>query len=129
MVVTRKRAQRLGLAAIGGIIALQAFNSFACYDHDVAAFLMAVGVFLAIPLATALVSLLSANPLRAVGACLLFAPWLALAFHTDCIRPYTGGGASMIYVAVLFWGTPSAILGALVTGPVMRLFNISICSR
>jgi len=31
----------------------------------------------------ALAMLLTANPLRAVGACLLFAPWLVLAYYTD----------------------------------------------
>ena len=32
------------------------------------------------------------GPLRAVGACLLFAPWLVFAYYTDCVRPYQGGG-------------------------------------
>lgn len=129
MAVSRKRALFLGLAAIAEIIALHAFNSFACYDNDLPSFLTTLGIFLVIPLLPAPLSLLSANPLRAVGACLLFAPWLLLAYYTDCVRPYSGGGASMIYIAVLLWGTPSAILGALLTGPVMRAFNVSIGGR
>ena len=60
---------------------------------------------------------------------LLFAPWLVFAYYTDCVRPYQGGGASMIYVAVLLWGTPCAIVGALLTGPVMRLFGVSVAPR
>ena len=70
-------------------------------------------VFLLLPLAPALVSLVTSNPLRAVGACALLAPWLVFAYYTDCVRPYSGGGASMVYVAVLLWGTPSAILAHL----------------
>lgn len=129
MTVGYPRARALGVAAIAAVIALQAFNSFVCYGNDFATFLMGLGVFLGIPLLAAVVSLFTANPLRAVGACVLFAPWLVFAYYTDCVRPYEGGGASMIYVAVLFWGTPCAILGALVTGPMMRLFGISIESR
>jgi len=54
---------------------------------------------------------------------------LFLAYYTDCVRPYSGGGASMIYIAVLFWGTPSSLVGALVTGPVMRVLGISVGER
>ncbi|MDR7070838.1 hypothetical protein J2X02_003709 [Pseudoxanthomonas japonensis] len=35
----------------------------------------------------------------------------------------------MIYVAVLLWGTPCAVVGALLTGPVMRLFGLTVASR
>ena len=117
------------MAAILGVVALQAFNSVACYGHGPLQFLTVLGIFLFIPLLPAIVSLATANPLRAVGACVLFAPWLVLAYVTDCVRPYTGGGASMVYVAVLLWGTPCAILGALVTGPVMRALGISVDRR
>ncbi len=110
-------------------MALQAFNSFACYGHDLLTFFAAIGIFLVVPLLPAALSLPSANPLRAVGACLLFAPWLIFAYYTDCVRPYNGGGASMIYVAVLLWGTPSAILGALLTGPVLRALGVSVVGR
>ena len=82
--------------------------------------------FVAIPLVPALLALPSANPVRAVGACLLFAPWLAYAYYIDCIRPYTGGGASMVYVLVVMGGLPSSIIGALATGPVMRLLGIEV---
>ncbi|NLC60297.1 MAG: Na+:solute symporter [Gammaproteobacteria bacterium] len=125
MRITRQRALGLGWAAIGGIIALQAFNSFACYGHGAGLFLLGLG-FVAIPLVPALLALPSANPVRAVGACLLFAPWLAYAYYIDCIRPYAGGGASMVYVLVVMGGLPSSIIGALATGPVMRLLGIEV---
>jgi hypothetical protein len=67
--------------------------------------------------------------LRAVGACVLFAPWLMLAYYTDCVQPYTGGGASMIYVAVLIWGTVTSLLGALITHFVTRRAGIEITDR
>ncbi|AXK72183.1 Na+:solute symporter [Lysobacter sp. TY2-98] len=129
MQLGRRSAVLAGVAAIGGVTALQAFNSFTCYDATLGQFLSGWAFFVLIPLIPAFVSLMTANPLRAVGACALFAPWLAFAYYTDCVRPYTGGGASMIYVGVLLWGTPSAILGALVTGPVLRLFRISVVAR
>jgi hypothetical protein len=129
MTISRKHALLGGVAAILAVILLQAFNSVGCYDHTLLAFVQVVGMFLLVPLLPAFISLLTANPLRAVGACLLFAPWLVLAYYTDCVRPYRGGGASMIYVAVLLWGTPCAIVGALLTGPVMRLFGLSVSPR
>lgn len=129
MVMARKHALIGGIAAIALVIALQAFNSVGCYDHTLPTFLLVLGTFLLVPLLPALISLFTANPLRAVGACLLFAPWLAFAYYTDCVRPYQGGGASMIYIAVLLWGTPCAIVGALLTGPVTRLLGVSVAPR
>ena len=129
MVIPRKQALIGGSAAIVAVILLQAFNSFGCYDHTLVTFLQALAMFVLLPLLPAFISLLTANPLRAVGACLLFAPWLVFAYYTDCVRPYQGGGASMVYVAVLMWGTPCAVIGALLTGPVMRLFGLSVAPR
>lgn len=126
MLIDRTRATTSGIAAILGIVALQAFNSAACYRHGVGEFLAALGTFLLVPLLLPLIALATANPLRAVGGCLLLAPWLVFAYYTDCVRPYAGGGASLVYVAVLLWGTPSAILGVLVTGPVLRMLGISV---
>jgi hypothetical protein len=129
MLISRRQALTTGMTAIALVIALQAFNSVGCYRHTLQTFVQVVGMFVLVPLLPALVSLLTANPLRAVGACLLFAPWLVLAYYTDCVRPYQGGGASMIYVAVLMWGTPCAIIGALLTGPAMRLLGVSVAPR
>lgn len=129
MVIPRKQAVVAGVIAIACILALQAFNSIGCYEHTLVTFVQVLGMFLLVPLLPALMSLFTANPLRAVGACLLFAPWLVFAYYTDCVRPYQGGGASMIYVAVLLWGTPCAVVGALLTGPVMRLFGLTVASR
>jgi hypothetical protein len=129
MVIQRRKAILSGIIAIAGVIGIQAFNSFACYGHDFWSFLGALGIFLSLPLLPAVISLMTANPLRAIGACLLFAPWLFFAYYTDCVRPYTGGGASMIYIAVILGGTPSSIIGALVTGPILRAFGISVGGR
>lgn len=127
--LTRKQAVRYGIAAIAGVCAVQAFNSIVCYHMTLGQFIGASAIFVFIPLVPAFVSLLTANPLRAVGASLFFVPWLGLAYYTDCIRPYAGGGASMIYVAVLLWGTPSAIVGALVSGLVLRLAGVRVGGR
>lgn len=129
MVISRRRASAVGVAAIVAAVAIQAFNSFACYHMTFPAFIAASAIFVLIPLIPACASLFTANPLRAVGSCLLFSPWLLLAYYTDCVRPYAGGGASMIYVAVLLWGTPCAIIGALVSGPIMRVFGLKVDAR
>jgi hypothetical protein len=128
MVISRSRAIFLGVSAIFCVIAVQAFSSFTCYGHDFLTFL-GVLTFVAGPLIPAGISLTTANPLRAIGACLLFVPWLFFAYYTDCVLPYSGGGASMIYVVVLLWGTPSAVIGALVSGPITHTLGISVGGR
>ncbi|MDR6842404.1 hypothetical protein J2W94_002698 [Pseudoxanthomonas sacheonensis] len=35
----------------------------------------------------------------------------------------------MIYVAILLWGTPCAVVGALLTGPLLRLVGIKVGGR
>lgn len=126
MNITRSRARKLGTFAIAGIVALQAFNSFTCYDHDLGSFLFVLAFFVAIPLIPAFVALLSRNPLGAVVACGLFGPWLVLAYYTDCVRPYAGGGASMVYVAVFLWGTCSSLVGALLGGFLLRKLGLQV---
>lgn len=126
MNIRRSKARWLGAAAVAGVIALQAFNSFACYGHDLSAFFSASAIFVGIPLVPAVVCLLLRNPLGALVACALFAPWLGLAYYTDCVRPYTGGGASMVYVAVLLWGTCSSLAGALFGGFLLRKMGLEV---
>lgn len=115
MTLSRSRARYLGIAAIAGILLLQAWIGFGCYGQDFAMFITGIAWFLAIPLLPAVLSLLRMNPLGAVGACLLIAPWMLFAYYIDCVKPYAGGGASLAYVTVLLFGTPCAILGALLT--------------
>jgi len=126
LIVTRRYARRLGVAAIGAVLLLQALNSAFCYGHSIGEFLRASAFFIAIPLLPAIVSLLLKNPLRAVTACALFAPWLLFAAYTDCVRPYAGGGASMVYVAVLMYGTVTSLVGALIGGVVTRWMRIEV---
>jgi len=129
MNLTRAKARLVGCAAVGGILLLQAVNSFRCYDQDFTTYLKAVMIFLGAPLLPALLSIGLLNPLRAVGACALIAPWLVLAYYIDCVRPYSGGGASMIYIAVLLYGTPSSIVGALIAPWLMRWVGIQVVER
>lgn len=129
MNISRRKARLIGVASIGGVLLLQSFNSFACYDHAFAEFLSSTAWFVGIPLLPALVSLALPNPLRAVGACLLFAPWLLLAYYTDCVAPYSGGGASMIYVAVLLFGTVTSLIGALMAGVLAKGLGIEVTDR
>lgn len=127
--LTPRQARCVGWAAIAVVLLLQAFNSFGCYQQDFATFAKSTAFFLGIPLLPAFIALATRNPLRAVGACALFAPWLLLAYYTDCVKPYEGGGASMVYVAVLLWGTPSAWVGFLFTPFVMRRLGIEVVQR
>jgi hypothetical protein len=129
MVLSRTSAIWAGLGAIVAVVALQEFNSTSCYHLDLSQSVQSLLFFVGPVLAIAVFTLFTRNPLRAVGACSCFAPWLVLAYYTDCVRPYSGGGASMIYVAVLFWGVPSAALGALVTGPLLSRIGVTVADR
>jgi hypothetical protein len=125
MKLSRARAVLVGAASIGIVAAIQVFNSVACYKQDLEGALAGLA-FIAIPMLPAVISMALPNPLRAVGASAFFAPWLILAYVTDCVLPYSGGGASMIYVAVVLGGTPCAILGAFVAAPIARGLGIEI---
>ena len=129
MMLSRSSAIWAGIGAIVAVVALQGFNGAICYHQDFRGFVGSLLVFVGPALAIAVFTLFTRNPLRAVGACVCFAPWLLFAYYTDCVRPYAGGGASMIYVVVLFWGVPSAALGAAVAGPVLRRLGIDVAPR
>lgn len=113
------------MAAIGLAVAVQLFNDFACYQKSLLESLMWLW-FPLIPLTPAVLFLQSANPLRAVTAALVVIPFYALAYYTDCVLPYTGGGASMVYVIVLFYGLPTALATGLLTGPLCRWLDIRV---
>ena len=127
MTLSRSKARVLALIAILVVMALQAFNSFACYEHNLLTFLGSLA-FIAIPMLPALVAMATKNPLRSVGASLLFAPWLPFAYYTDCVQPYQGGGASMVYVVVVFYGFVTALVGAVLSGPVLSRLGVRVAA-
>ena len=120
-----RQARIAGALAIAVVFLLQTFNSFGCYRHTIALWLQ-VCLSLMFPMLPAFIGLLTRNPLRAVGASALFAPWLLYAYYVDCVLPYRGGGASMIYIAVLMLGLPCAAVGALMAGPISRWLGFRI---
>lgn len=119
-----RQAWGFGIAALALPLLLQAFNSAACYRHTVADFLAALGIFVLPPLLPVLLALWVRRPLQAFVGALCFAPWLVYAYVVDCLLPYRGGGASMIYVAVLLYGLPSCLIGVLLSGPLLRRLGI-----
>lgn len=126
MTISRSAASRAGVLAIIAVIGLQTFNCVACYHQNISGYLEGMLIFVAPALVIAAIALLSSNPLRAVSACVFFAPWLMFAYYTDCVAPYAGGGASMIYVVVLLWGVPSALIGALVGAVLFKIFGVKV---
>lgn len=122
---TKASARRIALLAVAVVVGLELFNGAACYHHKLHGQLVSLG-FVAVGFLPGLVMLFTKNPLRTVGAALLFAPWLPLAFYTDCVRPYQGGGASMIYIAVVLYGLPCSLVGALLTEPVLKRWGITV---
>lgn len=107
------------------VVGLQLFNGVACYRLSLGYHLAAFGI-VGLAFLPGLVALLSRNPLRTVGAALLFVPWLTLAYYTDCVLPPKGPASSMSYLVVVVYGFPCAAIGALVTGPLLRLFRVEV---
>jgi hypothetical protein len=126
VILARRHAQWIGVASIALVVALQSFNGVACYHQNVADFLLAFSIFVAPAVFVALIALFTSNPLRAAVASLCFAPWLVMAYYSDCIAPYRGGGASMVYVVVVLYGLPCALLGAFIAGPLLRRLGVTV---
>jgi hypothetical protein len=129
MQLSRRKARLIGSLSILGVVVLQSFNGVACYHQGPKDFVFAFLVFVAPAVLIATIAVFTANPLRAVFASAFFAPWLVTAYYTDCVAVYHGGGASMVYVIVLLWGVPSALLGALIAGPIPRRFGVSVAEE
>lgn len=125
MIVSRRRARTLGFTSIVIALGVQLFNDVTCYERELFEALSTLW-FPAIPLVPALIALGSGNPLRAIGGSLVAVGFYSLAFYTDCVVPYSGGGASMVYVAVVMYGFPLAVVAVFVTGPLLRWMGIVI---
>ena len=124
--MSRRKALFYGIVAIFLIMAVQIFSSVTCYEQNVSQFFYGVIFFLGVPLLVALIGLLSKNPLRAVGASILIIPWQVIAYYTDCVTPYIGGGASFSYIAVLLWGSVGALIGLLITGLITKVLGVTV---
>jgi hypothetical protein len=126
MTLSRRKAQCIGAASILGVIALQFFNSVACYHQTFADLTLSFLIFVLPAVLVSVVAVFTNNPLRAAFASSMFAPWLGSAYFSDCVAPYHGGGASMVYVVVLLYGFPSAVVGALIAGPILKRLGVSV---
>ena len=96
-------------------LSVQLFNDVSCYERELFEAILNIW-FPAIPLLPAILAMFSQNPLKAVGASVVAALFYLFAFYTDCIRPYEGGGASMVYVIVIMYGLPLAFLSSWIVG-------------
>jgi hypothetical protein len=126
MQVQRKLARFLGGASIVGLLAVYTFASASCYDHSPVDGFIAFAIFVGPGFLVALVGLLTRNPLRAIGASIGIGLWVLLAYYTDCVMPYQGGGASLSFVGVLLWGTPSGIAGLFFVDFISYLLKIKV---
>ena len=123
--VTPRQARALGGGAILLVVALEVAGRIACGGRDFGSLGIALA-FLLIPLSPALVALLTPNPLCAVAAAAPVAGWIAYAIYFDCVRPYQGGGASLVYVGVWFYGFMSATVAAIAAIPLLRLSGVRV---
>ena len=125
MRITKRKAIFVGLTSIIVALGFQVFNDVSCYKYELMDSLSGIW-FPAIPLLPAVISLFTRNPLRAVGASAIVIPFYLMAYIADCTQPNQGGGASMIYVAVIMFGLPLATVMALITGSICQSVGIEI---
>jgi hypothetical protein len=95
----------IGFASILLAIGAQLFNDFSCYKMTWETALDFATVA-SIPLIPCVVVLFTKYPESAIGGSIVTIAFYALAYYNDCILPYQGGGASMVYVLVVMFGTP-----------------------
>jgi hypothetical protein len=126
--MTRKHALAIGWSAIALAIAVQLFNDLTCYGNSLLDAVKHLW-FPAIPLIPGLIAVFGENPIKAIGASLVAITFYAMAYYTDCIRPYEGGGASMFYVVVILYGTPLAFIATWLVGFICRQFGVTVEKR
>lgn len=100
--------------SIGLAIGCQLFNDLCCYEKTLLESLIWMW-FTLIPVVPAAFFMFAKKPIAAIGAALVVIPFYAMAYYSDCILPYQGGGASMVYVIVIMFGTPVAIATGLLS--------------
>lgn len=126
MTITLSTARRIALAAIVLIFICQVIAFWMTPHLDLTQSLTNTLLFVMLPLIPAVVFLFVGNPLRILGACLLYIPWLIFAYYIEFLKPYEGGGAAMAYVIVILYGAPSVLLGLLVSGWLLKWMKISV---
>lgn len=126
MLISRRIARRWAVVAILGVVLLEAAATFGCTAPADASGRLSRLIWLLIPLSPALVALFTPNPLCAIAAALPVAGLIGYAYYLDCIRPYEGGGASMVYLLVWFGGLIAAGAAALLAIAVLRLLGVRV---
>lgn len=126
MKLEKRKAVLIGVFSLLIASGFQIFNDLACYNKSMVEIITGFW-FPAIPLLPGLIALFSRNPLRAVGAPIAVVPFYLFAYYVDCVQPYQGGGASMIYAGVILYGLPLSIFTVWLTGYICEKKNIEIC--
>ncbi|MDA9771097.1 hypothetical protein N9D02_08700 [Emcibacteraceae bacterium] len=104
MKIKSKTAFRIGISSFFLVLLMHTLYSFSGSGESVSYFLTSALLFILPSLIIPILFLIFKHPLIAFGGVIPILPWLLLAYYADHIMPYQGGGASIMYVAVVFWG-------------------------
>ncbi len=126
MKIQTRSAKRLSQLSFLLVVAAHGLYSIGCHKSGFSGFLTAGLFFDGVPMVLPILSYFLKNYFVATIGAFGVLPWIGYAFYVDCIMPYQGGGASMMYVAIIFWGTPSAICGMLVAWLVEKAKMVEI---
>lgn len=126
MKIKKETATKFSIGAFLLIFLMYSLYSFSCGKTSFSEFISTGFIFICPSLVIPSVFLIFKRTLVAAVGTLFVLPWLMLAYYVDCIMPYQGGGASMLYLGILFWGPPSAIAGMIITGFLIRFKKIEI---
>ena len=107
----------IGIISIFVIVLVECFNNIVCFKLDVVNFIIGFIIFVLPGMIPAIVGLFVRQlAFSSFGSALFFLPFLVYAFQKECghlVNSNFGGGASMVYIVVLFYGTLSSLIGAL----------------
>ena len=116
----------MGIAAILTVASMEFVFALTCgASLDAENVAMRSG-WLLLPLSPALLALLTPNPLCSVAAAIPVAIFIGYGYYIDCIHSYQGGGASMIYIAVWFYGFLCSAAAAILAIPLLRLARVRV---
>lgn len=111
MALARKSAERIGFAALAVALGCVAFTRLNCFGFDSFWTILADLLVFGPSLIGGVACVSSSNPLRAIGAAAGITFATSFAYYSECVRPYEGGGASFVGLALLVLVPACTVVG------------------
>ena len=119
--------QIIGVVSIFVVVLVEYFNNVTCFKLDIVDFIIGFIIFVLPGIIPAIVGLfLKRLAFSSLGSALFLLPFLIYAYQKECGNLASDGGASMVYLVVLFYGTLSSLIGAFLFPLIAYIFGVRI---